>query len=83
LAVGATFGFDRVRELPVRLDYRFTGSGINSPEVRRMLVDTLAIAYRIHLRRWYAHRFASAQRQRPDGLPQEAVQERDLRTARR
>jgi glycosyltransferase involved in cell wall biosynthesis len=80
LAVGAVFGFDRVRELPVRLDYRFTGSGINSPEVRRMLVDTLAIAYRIHLRRWYVRRFASEQRERRE---QEAAGERDFGAARR
>jgi glycosyltransferase involved in cell wall biosynthesis len=83
LAVGAAFGFDRVRELPVRLDYRFTGSGIKSPEVRRMLVDTLAIAYRIHLRRWYVRRFASVQRERTDRASQEPERERDLRAARR
>jgi glycosyltransferase involved in cell wall biosynthesis len=66
LAVGAAFGFDRVRELPVHLDYRFTGTGINSPAVRRMFVDTLAIAYRIHLRHYYVRRFASLQRMRLD-----------------
>ena len=64
LAVGAAFGFDRVREVPIRLDYRFTGSGINSPAVRRMLIDTLAIAYRIHLRHWYVRQFAIVQRER-------------------
>jgi glycosyltransferase involved in cell wall biosynthesis len=64
LAVGAAFGFDRVHELPIRLDYRFTGSGIDSPAVRRMFVDTLAVAYRIHLRHWYVRRFASVQRER-------------------
>ena len=82
LAVGGTFGFDRVRELPVRLDYRFTGSGINTPEVRHMLVDTLAIAYRIHLRRWYARRFAAAQRERAERSAHESAQER-VRAARR
>jgi hypothetical protein len=81
LAVGALFGFDRVRELPVRLDYRFTGSGIDSPEVRRMLVDTLAIAYRIHLRRWYVHRFAAAQRERTDVRTQDPARERDFGAA--
>ena len=29
LAVGAEFGFDRIEEVPVSIDYRFTGSGIN------------------------------------------------------
>jgi len=71
LAVGASFGFDRVQELPVRLDYRFTGSGIRSQEVRHMLVDTLAIAYRIRVRRWYVRRFASVQRERAYRASQE------------
>ena len=66
LAVGAEFGFDRVREIPIRLDYRFTGTGINWQAVNRMFVDTLAIAYRIHLRHWYVRRYASLQRQRMD-----------------
>ena len=30
LAVARAFGFGRVKELPVRLDYRFTGSGVTS-----------------------------------------------------
>ena len=66
LAVGAEFGFDRVMEVPIALDYRFTGSGINKESVQRMFVDTLAIAYRIHLRHWYVRQFASQQRQRTD-----------------
>lgn len=66
LAVGAAFGFDRVCEVPIRLDYRFTGTGIGSAAVRNMLVDTLAIAYRIHLRHHYVRRFASLQRARVD-----------------
>jgi hypothetical protein len=31
-----------------------------------MLQDTLAIAYRIHLRHWYVRRFAAVQRERMD-----------------
>jgi glycosyltransferase involved in cell wall biosynthesis len=77
LAVGAEFGFERIEEMPVRLDYRFTGSGISSKAVRHMFVDTLAIAYRIHLRHWYVRRFASLQRQRMDAAEQEAVLEAD------
>jgi dolichol-phosphate mannosyltransferase len=68
IAVGAEFGFDRVREVPVRLEYRFTGTGINWDAVKRMFLDTLAIAYRIHLRHWYVRRFAALQRLRMDGL---------------
>lgn len=64
LAVGAEFGFDRIVEVPVHLAYRFSGTGINWRAVRNMLLDTLAIGYRIHVRHWYAKRFASLERQR-------------------
>ncbi|HEX6458342.1 MAG TPA: glycosyltransferase family 2 protein [Thermoleophilaceae bacterium] len=66
LAVAAEFGFDRVQEAPIALSYRFSGSGINRDAVWRMFVDTLAIAYRIHIRHWYVRRFASLQRDRMD-----------------
>lgn len=66
LAVAAEFGFDRVKEIPVRLEYGFTGSGINVEAIKRMVIDTMAIAYRIHLRHWYVRRYASLQRQRMD-----------------
>jgi dolichol-phosphate mannosyltransferase len=68
MAVGAEFGFDRVSEIPIRLDYRFSGTGINWDAVKRMFLDTLAIAYRIHLRHWYVRQFASLQRRRMDGV---------------
>lgn len=64
LAVGAEFGFDRVADVPVQLEYRFTGTGIDRRAVLRMLTDTLAIAYRIHIRHWYVRRFAAVQRLR-------------------
>lgn len=64
LAVGAEFGFDRFEEVPVRIDYRFTGSEVDAREVLQMFLDTLAIAYRIHLRHWYVRRFAADQRER-------------------
>jgi glycosyltransferase involved in cell wall biosynthesis len=77
LAVGAAFGFDRVREVPIRLEYRFTGSGINWRAVQRMFIDTMAIAYRIHLRHWYVRQFAAQQRERvqtpPIPQPEEVV----------
>jgi hypothetical protein len=66
LAVGAEFGFDRVDEVPVRLDYQFSGTGINANAVRHMFVDTLAIGYRIHLRHWYVRQYAALQRRRMD-----------------
>jgi dolichol-phosphate mannosyltransferase len=64
LAVGVEFGFDRIEEMPVRLNYRFTGTGIDRHAVQQMLIDTLAIFYRIHLRHWYARQFSAHQRER-------------------
>jgi glycosyltransferase involved in cell wall biosynthesis len=66
LAVGAEFGFDRVAEVPVRLEYRFTGTGISSSAARLMFRDALAIGYRIHLRHWYVRQYAALQRRRAD-----------------
>lgn len=66
LAVGADFGFDRVQEVPIDLQYRFSGTQIDWRAVHRMLLDTLAIAYRIHLRHHYVRRFAAVQRARMD-----------------
>lgn len=56
LAVGRAFGFDRIAEMPVRLDYRFTGSGVRSRAVLRALVDTAAIFYRLRILRYYQRR---------------------------
>jgi glycosyltransferase involved in cell wall biosynthesis len=53
LAVSRALGFGRIRELPIRLDYRFTGSGVRSQAVVRALVDTAAIFYRLRILRYY------------------------------
>ena len=53
LAVASALGYDRVRELPVRLDYRFSGSQLGSRAVARALVDTAAIFYRLRLLHTY------------------------------
>jgi hypothetical protein len=66
LAVGAEFGFDRIEQAPVELRYRFSGTSIDWRAVFRMFQDTLAVAYRIHLRHWYVRRFAALQRERID-----------------
>jgi dolichol-phosphate mannosyltransferase len=66
LAVGVEFGFDRIEEIPIRLHYRFTGTSIDRQAVQRMFLDTLAIAYRIHLRHWYVRQFSAQQRNRTD-----------------
>ncbi len=53
LAVARAFGYRRLREMPVRLDYRFTGSGVRSTAVAFALLDTFAIFYRLRLRHYY------------------------------
>ena len=53
LAVARALGYDRIRELPVRLDYRFTGSGVRSVAVLGALWDTAAIFYRLRVLRTY------------------------------
>jgi glycosyltransferase involved in cell wall biosynthesis len=58
LAVARAFGFDRIEEMPVRLDYRFAGSGVRSRAVLRALIDTAAIFYRLRLMRYYQRRRA-------------------------
>jgi glycosyltransferase involved in cell wall biosynthesis len=53
LAVARSIGFDRIREQPVKLEYRFTGSGVRSVAVLLALVDTLAIFYRLRILGYY------------------------------
>ena len=60
LAVARAFGFSRVEEMPVKLDYRFAGSGVRSRAVLRALVDTAAIFYRLRILRYYQRRRAIA-----------------------
>ncbi len=53
LAVAAALGYGRVRELPIRLEYRFSGSQLRSRAVLRALWDTAAIFYRLRVLRTY------------------------------
>jgi glycosyltransferase involved in cell wall biosynthesis len=53
LAVSRALGYGRIREQPVSLHYRFTGSGVRSPAVLLALVDTAAIFYRLSILRYY------------------------------
>jgi hypothetical protein len=56
LAVARAFGFTRIAEMPVKLDYRFTGSGVRSRAVLRAVVDTFAVFYRLRILRYYQRR---------------------------
>jgi glycosyltransferase involved in cell wall biosynthesis len=53
LAVSTALGRGRIRELPITLAYRFTGSGVRSRAVARALWDTAAVFYRLRILRTY------------------------------
>lgn len=53
LAVARRFGFRRIDEAPIRLDYQFSGSGVNWRAILHALWDTAAVFYRLRLRRFY------------------------------
>jgi glycosyltransferase involved in cell wall biosynthesis len=53
LAVATALGRGRIRELPIRLTYRFTGSALRSSAVFRALWDTGAVFYRLRILRTY------------------------------
>ncbi len=71
LAVASALGYRRVRELPVRLEYRFTGSGVRSRAVTRALWDTAAVFYRLRILRTYQRKQAllGGGSLRPEELP--------------
>jgi len=58
LAVARAFGFGRVREMPVKLDYKFTGSGVRLSAVVEALLDTLAVFYRLRVLHTYQRKRA-------------------------
>ena len=58
LAVANAFGFRAIKELPIALDYRFTGSGVRSIAVFHALLDTAAIFYRLRILQYYQRRRA-------------------------
>jgi hypothetical protein len=56
LAVSREFGFRRMKEFPITLDYKFTGSGVRPREVLYALLDTLGVAYRLRILKYYQRR---------------------------
>jgi glycosyltransferase involved in cell wall biosynthesis len=58
LAVARAFGYKQIKEMPVILDYRFSGSGVRSLAVFRALFDTFAVFYRLRILGHYQRRLA-------------------------
>ncbi|HWH15842.1 MAG TPA: glycosyltransferase [Miltoncostaeaceae bacterium] len=72
LAVARSFGASRIAEAPVRLDYRFSGTGMNWRAIAQALWDTAAVFYRLRLLGYYDRRRVLAHRiafHRPARLP--------------
>ncbi len=72
LAVARSFGFDRISEAPIRLEYRFGASGVNWRAIAQALWDTAAVFYRLRILRYYERRRLLARRiaaHRPAQLP--------------
>ncbi len=59
LAVSRAFGYGDVKEMPVKLDYQFTGSGVRSLAVLNALFDTMAVFYRLRILGHYQRRLAA------------------------
>jgi glycosyltransferase involved in cell wall biosynthesis len=59
LAVSRALGYTKVKEMPIGLDYRFTGSGVRSIAVAHALIDTLAVFYRLRILGYYQRRLAA------------------------
>ena len=53
LAVSRHFGFRRIVESPITLEYRFTGSGVGWRAIANALWDTAAVFYRLRVRGYY------------------------------
>lgn len=83
LAVANNFGFDRIVEAPIALDYQFSGSGMNWRAISHALWDTAAVFYRLRITRFYQHRRALWHRIESHGMtpvPSLSVITRDERT---
>ena len=52
IVVAKKYGFT-VYEAPINLVYKFSGTGINLKEIYYMFIDTLAIFYRLRIKRFY------------------------------
>lgn len=73
LAVSRHFGFGRIVESPITLEYQFTGSGVGWRAIVHALWDTAAVFYRLRLRRYYDRQRAFSDRVAPArDAPQDA-----------
>ncbi|MBV8194180.1 MAG: glycosyltransferase [Candidatus Dormibacteraeota bacterium] len=72
LALATRFGYRRIIEAPVEIDYHFSSTA-NLRAAFHVLWDTLAIFYRLRVRRWYDRRNAPGLAMMLAGLPKKLV----------
>ena len=53
LAVSRHFGYGRIAEHPITLEYQFSGTGVGWRAIANALWDTAAVFYRLRVRRYY------------------------------
>jgi glycosyltransferase involved in cell wall biosynthesis len=72
LALATHFGYRRIIEAPVDIDYRFS-STVNLGAAFKVLWDTAAIFYRMRIRRWYDRRNAPGLTAMRAALPSQII----------
>lgn len=53
LVLAKKFGYRRIFEAPVNLDFNSVATGIRAKTIRRMILDTLGIWYRLRITKYY------------------------------
>jgi len=53
LVIAKKFGYKKIFEAPVVLNYNFSTSGIGFNSIKQMIIDTLGIFYRLNFLRYY------------------------------
>lgn len=53
LVISKKMGYKKIFEAPVTMNYNFTNTGINFRSIRDMILDTMAIFYRLNFLKYY------------------------------
>lgn len=53
LVIAKKLGYKKIFEAPVTMNYNFTATGINFRSIRDMILDTMAIFYRLNFLKYY------------------------------
>jgi glycosyltransferase involved in cell wall biosynthesis len=53
LVISKKLGYKKIFEAPVKMNYNFTNTGINFRSIKDMILDTMAIFYRLNFLKYY------------------------------